>query len=374
MTPDRYIEIRNQLRIALENRAQEVLLRYLAGDQNPQTQQDFEQGARYMEAARTLTRNRCFSKAARISSQGRALLFDKKFAGRRGPDRTIRAHRSRRGVRLQRAGHRVSGTGPVRQSDSGVSRCVPPRAALVLSAAQRSAGAHRNRRISAAIRLYQQAMRLTPQYSYLPYNLGLVYQRLNRRKDARGVVSQGDRAVARCGGSLQRSGDAEGVGGQVGGGREAVSRRACTRKPDSLPARHNLALLLAADKNRQAEAIQLWRANLPYLPSKLSLAETLAESGDRAGAIEQYRQILDLQPGYIAARVALAELLDPDGALEQLRIVVAADPQDVPALEQIGDIESARGHTVEARAAYTQALAAATERASKKRISKKLNP
>ena len=104
------------------------------------------------------------------------------------------------------------------------------------------------------------------------------------------------------------------------------------------------------------------------------MAEALAESGDKPGAIEQYRQILDLQHGYIAARVALAELLDPDGALEQLRIVVAADPQDVPALEQIGDIESARGHTVEARAAYTQALAAATERASKKRISKKLNP
>jgi Flp pilus assembly protein TadD len=35
-----------------------------------------------------------------------------------------------------------------------------------------------------AIRAYQEAIRLTPQYSYLPYNLGLVYQRLNRRKDA----------------------------------------------------------------------------------------------------------------------------------------------------------------------------------------------
>ena len=25
-------------------------------------------------------------------------------------------------------------------------------------------------------------MQITPQYSYLPYNLGLVYQRMNRRR------------------------------------------------------------------------------------------------------------------------------------------------------------------------------------------------
>src|SRR5271163_3702726 len=34
LSPERYIELQNQLRVALENKAQEVLLRYLAGDQN----------------------------------------------------------------------------------------------------------------------------------------------------------------------------------------------------------------------------------------------------------------------------------------------------------------------------------------------------
>ena len=55
LTPDRYREASNQLRVALENRGQETLLRYLAGDENPQTRQDFAVAERYMEAARTLT-------------------------------------------------------------------------------------------------------------------------------------------------------------------------------------------------------------------------------------------------------------------------------------------------------------------------------
>ena len=48
-----------------------------------------------------------------------------------------------------------------------------------------------------AIRSYQQAMKLTPQFSYLPYNLGLVYQRMNRRREAETGIPPGDGARAR---------------------------------------------------------------------------------------------------------------------------------------------------------------------------------
>src|SRR5579863_3960097 len=54
-TPEQYQERRNQLRVALENKAQEVLLRYLTGDERPQSRDEFQMGARYMEAARRLT-------------------------------------------------------------------------------------------------------------------------------------------------------------------------------------------------------------------------------------------------------------------------------------------------------------------------------
>ncbi len=41
----------NALRVALENQAQQVLLKYLSGGQTPQVKADFDNGSRYMEAA-----------------------------------------------------------------------------------------------------------------------------------------------------------------------------------------------------------------------------------------------------------------------------------------------------------------------------------
>ena len=48
--PEQFQELQNQLRVALENKAQQVLLRYLAGDETPQSRDEFQSGARYMDA------------------------------------------------------------------------------------------------------------------------------------------------------------------------------------------------------------------------------------------------------------------------------------------------------------------------------------
>src|SRR5205085_3313081 len=53
--PEQYLDLQNQLRIALENRGQQVLLRYLEGDQSPQQEDAFQAGARYFQAATLLT-------------------------------------------------------------------------------------------------------------------------------------------------------------------------------------------------------------------------------------------------------------------------------------------------------------------------------
>ena len=161
---------------------------------------------------------------------------------------------------------------------------------------------------------------------------------------------------------------------------EKLYRDALARNRNLLAARHNLALLLASH-NRRPEAIELWRENLKqapdHLPSRLSLAETLADSDDRAGAIEQYRQVLNEKPGYTAARLALAAQLtrngDADAALIELREAVKADAQNSALLEQIGDMEAARGRKAEAKQAYTAALQASSDRAARKRIESKLN-
>lgn len=379
VAPERYTEISNQLRIALENRAQEVLLRYLGGDQNPQTRREFEQGARYMEAARTLTRESLFLEGRENFFEGRALLFDKKFSDA--------ANLIEQSVRIDpNAAYAYNALGIAYLEQGQFDKAIPAfrdasrRAQHWSYPLHNEALAHvESGEYREAIRLYQQAMRLTPQYGYLPYNLGLVYQRLNRRKDAevsyrKAISIAPDSAPAyNALGTLKAS---EGKNAEA----EKDYRDALQRDPSLLAARHNLALLLAADKARQTEAIELWRANLrqtpEYLPSRLSLAETLTNSGDRAGAMEQYRQVLSAKPGYIAARVALAGLLaksgDADGAIQELREAAKADSQNAAVLEQIGDIEAGRGHAAEARAAYTAALGATSDRSVRKRVDGKM--
>jgi len=55
LRPEQMFLQENALRVALEDQAQQVLLRYLAGDQSPQTKGDFDAGSKYMEAAMRLT-------------------------------------------------------------------------------------------------------------------------------------------------------------------------------------------------------------------------------------------------------------------------------------------------------------------------------
>ncbi len=381
VTPERFLEIGNQLRIALENRAQEVLLRYLSGDQSPQTQQEFAQGARYMEAARSLTHESLFLEGREDFFQGRALLFDKKFADA--------ANLLEQSVRIDPGGaYGYNALGIAYLEQAQFEKAIPAFRDAARRAQHWSYPLH-NEALAyvetgndqAAIRAYQEAVRLTPQYSYLPYNLGLVYQRLNRRKDAETAYRKAVLLAPNSAEPYNALGTLKASEGKPAEA-ERWYRDALQRDPNLLPARHNLALLLATEKNRDPEAITLWRANLAqspdYLPSRLSLAETLAATGDRTGAIEQYRQIVALKPEYIAARVALARLLaqsgDPDAALNELRRASAADPQNTAILEQIGDIEAARGRAAEAKIAYTSALASTSDRAARKRLSGKLRP
>jgi len=380
VTSSRYIEISNQLRIALENLAQDVLLRYLGGDQNPQTRQEFEQGARYMEAARSLTRESLFLEGRQDFFAGRALLFEKKF-----PDAANLIEQS---VRIDpNAAYAYNALGIAYLEQGQFDKAIPAFRDAAHRAPHWSYPLHNEAlaRVESgdyqtAIRLYQQAMRLTPQYAYLPYNLGLVFQRLNRRKDAEVSYRKAIAIAPESADAYNALGTLKASDGKAAEA-EKDYRDALQRNPNLLAARHNLALLLASDKNRQSQAIELWRENLrrspDYLPSRLSLAETLADSGDRTGAIEQYRQVLAAKPSYAGARVALADLLaksgDADGAIQELREASQTNPQNAAVLEQIGDIEAARGRSAEARAAYTSALAATSDRAAKKRISAKLS-
>ena len=157
----------NQLRIAQEDRAQEVLLRYLGGDQNPQTQRDFAEAGRYMQAARSLTPESLFLEGRQDFFDGRALLFDKKF-----PDA---ANLLENAVRIDPGaayGYNALGIAYLEQGE--FEKAIPAfrdasrRAPHWSYPLHNEALAHvESGDYQSAIRLYQQAMRLTPEVQFI---------------------------------------------------------------------------------------------------------------------------------------------------------------------------------------------------------------
>jgi tetratricopeptide (TPR) repeat protein len=379
LNPDRYFERENQLRVALEDQGQSILLKYLAGDQNPQTRGDFDSGNQYMDAARKLTPDSLLLEGRQDFFQGRTLLFDKKF-----PEAANLLEQAIRFDPGAAYGYNALGIAYLEQAQ--FDRAIPafrdaakraqhwayPLHNLALSYVE--TGDYRS-----AIRAYQDAIKLTPQYSYLPYNLGLVYQRLNRRKEAEASYRKAMLLSPNAAQPYNALGTLKAAEGKRKDA-EDLYRQALVKDATLLPARHNLAILLASEKEREQEAIDLWRANLrqspDYIASRLSLAQALADSGDNAGAIEQYRAVLNSKPGYVAAHTALARLLaktgDRDGALAEFREASKQDQQNPEILEQIGDLEAASNRSAEARTAYEASLKQAQDRSTRKRIDNKL--
>jgi protein O-mannosyl-transferase len=377
--PEQFQELQNQLRIALENKAQEVLLRYLAGDETPQSRAEFQSGARYMDAARMLTQESLFLEGREDFFQGRALLFDKKY-----PEA---ANLLEQAVRIDPGGaYGFNALGIAYLEQAQYEKAIPAFRDAIRRAQHWSYPLH-NEALAyvetgdyrSAIRAYQEAIRLTPQYSYLPYNLGLVYQRLNRRKDAEAAYAKAEMLAPNSAEPYNALGTLKASEGKRADA-EKLYQQALVKDPGLLAARHNLALLIVGEQGRRPEALQLWRQNLTqspdYLPSRLSLAGALASGGDNAQGIEEYRKVLEAKPDYVAARIALADLLaktgDRDGALDQLHQVTKVDSQDPDLFERIGDLEAARQHPAEARAAYQAALGLKPARAARKRIENKL--
>ncbi len=375
LTPEQYLIQENKLRVALENQGQQILLRYLTGDQVAQNRADFTRGAAYFEAARLLTPESLFLDGRVAFCNGRATLFVKDY--RRATDLLERA------VRIDPGGaysYNALGIAYLEQADYAramqafrdAMRRAPYWAYPLhnIALAYLQAGDY-----GGAIRSYEQAMQLAPQYFYLPYNVGLVYQRLNRRKDAEAAyqkaialaphAAEPYNALANLYSFYGRAADAE-----------RLYRQALEKNADLLEARHNLAVVLAERPDRVPEALDLWRQNLSksseYLPSRLSLAKTLARAGQTAQAIREYTLVVNQKPDFIAVRVALAELQakagDTDAALAQLRAAVKLQPDSALIHEQIGDLERARGHMTEAGAAYKAALQYAPDGATRKRL------
>ncbi len=389
-----YLEQANRLRAALEIQGQQVLLRYLKGEQQPQTQGEFITGAAYFEAAKLLTPESLLLDARAAFCLGRAAIFDKEYLKASG--------------HLERAA-RLDPTGAYSYNALGIAYLEQANYEQAILAfqdamrlAQRWAYPAHNLALAytqlgdyaRAVETYKLAIERAPNFAYLPYNLGLVYQRLNRRKEAEKAyreaigkaekVEPGPRELY-----LAHGHNALGYLKASSGRRDEAEkfyRLALTYRPDLLEARHNLAVLLSGEPSRGQpdrvqEAFDLWRENLAqdpeHLPSRISLARALSRSGKSSEAIRQYAAIVETLPDYVAARLALAELHgeagDPAAALEQLNQACARQPGNAVIFEQIGDLEKTRGRTAQASGAYESALQYAPDRKTKKRLRKKLS-
>ncbi|HSB14104.1 MAG TPA: tetratricopeptide repeat protein, partial [Bryobacteraceae bacterium] len=378
-SPEEYLLAENKLRVDLEDRGQQVLLRYLTGDQVPQTRADFAAGTNWFGAALRLTPESLLLRSREVFCRGRTALFDKRY---------------QEATELLERAIRFDPTGAYSYNALGISyleQAAYDRAIAAFQDAIRLAPywayplhnlalTHTEAgKYDEAIKTYRRAMTLAPAYSYLPYNLGLLYQRLNRRKEAEGAYRK---AIAL---TPERAEPYNALGYlKASAGRRAEAERlyrtALEKDPQLLSARHNLAVLLSERAEGLAEAIQLWRVNLlrdpEYLPTLLSLGRALTRAGDTEEAIRQYQTVVRLKPDYVAARLAAADLFrknnQPEAALDQLNEALKRQPHASQVHEAIGDLEAARGREQAAKDAYSAALRFAPDGETRKRIGGKL--
>ncbi len=83
-------------------------------------------------------------------------------------------------------------------------------------------------------------MKITPNFGYLPYNLGLIYQRLNRRKEAEEAYRKSSALSPASAEPLNALGTLKAAEGKTAEA-EKLYRAALEKNPNLLPARHNLA-------------------------------------------------------------------------------------------------------------------------------------
>lgn len=380
LRPEQYDVEKRRLRVALEDMGQQVLLQYLTGDQVPQKREDFLAGAAHFSSALLLTDAHQFLESRALFCEGRAALFDRgdyargidllERATRLDPDRAYSYNAL--GIAYLEQARYADAISAFRDARRRAPFWAYPLHNLALTYTQ--VGDY-----DAAIKAYERAMRLAPRYSYLPYSLALVHQRLNRLDEAERLL----RRAAALDSTLAEPYNAWGVLKASQGKRseaERLYRQALSLKPSLRSARHNLAVLLAGEPGRMAEAIGLWQQNLAeepgHLASRLSLARALARHGDLRQAIREYETVAQARPGYAAVQRELSELHRRTGdlraALRSARAAATIQPDSAEFHELLGDLEAQTGDAGAALRTYQDALRFASQRSQRNRLLAKL--
>jgi tetratricopeptide (TPR) repeat protein len=370
--------------IRLEEQGQEIMLRYLLGDEIPQTRNDFKNGWDLYQEALKLAPGSLFLESRKEFFHGRMLVFDKQYDDAIGHlENAIRLNPrspstyNALGIAYLELGRYAEAIAAFESAMARAWYWPYPRHNLALAYMQMG-------RYDPAILAYRKAIQLAPDYSYLPYNLGLIYQKLNRRRDAEDAYLEAQR-LANLRARQATSPDlAEAYAERTvvplialallkaDDGRSSQAVKDYNTVLDMLApypgnrnvliARHDLALLLAKKKETWSDAEGLLTKNLEagYVPSRQRMAEWLVERGRPADAVQHFEALLADKPEYTAARLQLAEILDKlgDAGRERIQLEIARrnDPANVQVLLSLARLESAGKRWDAAREAYRAAL------------------
>jgi len=389
-----------ELRIALEENGQQILVQYLRGEQAQPTRAAFDLCARDFEDALRLAPLSTFDESRMWFCKGRSLIFEKTESGYQQAaqllERAIRLDPTRAyaynalGIAyLEQVGQHPDYYARAVDAFRDAIRFAPnwayPLHNLALADSERGD-------FTAAIQSYRKAMSLAPAYSYLPYNLGLLNQRMNRLDEAKTMYQLALRTAedARLSGVspaaihwTERARVLNALGTVEAAKRHAEAAQkfydaALVDDPEFAPASHNLAVLLSR-KGRSPRAEQLWRQNIAADPadlaSRAALAQYLEKYGTTDDAIRAYTEAIGIAPDYLAARRQLAKLFVTRNqwteAFEQIDKARAQSPSNPAILEEFADIAVRSNHIAEAVKAWREAASLTGDKRDRKRLETK---
>jgi len=386
--------------IDIENQGEDILLKYLKGDEIALDENDFRACQNSFHELLASEPGSPYLSAREAFCQGRAEMFQASQQKAQSRDQAEATSRNaeellEKAIRLDPgAAYPYNALGLLwlersrydlaRAAFEDASHWAPdwayPRHNLALTLVQ--SGDY-----EAAVATYKDAIAMAPQYFYLPYSLGLVYQRMNRLDDAEEYYRRAASLAPARPEPYTGIGAVRVLRGQWK--QAEIYFRKALEQPDPLPvaaqaARHNLAMTLARNSGG-AEAVRLWKQNSGYLPSELTLAQYQENEARHLGwrdpaantaAIDQYRKVLSLSGGELHIQMSLAEVLRQAGRVQEAiahnQSIAAAEPRNVAALENLGDLFMLDHRPSEACDAWQRALAADAKSPVRKRMLQKL--
>lgn len=386
--------LREQLRVALEEKGQDVILAYLRGAQPPLRREDFLRGRDYFRAALEILPGSSFDESRMDFADGRALLFEHDYKAavallqlsiRIDPTRAY-AYNALGNAYLEQLTSDPSFAARAESAYRDAMRFAPYWAypwhnlALLYAALGNYKG---------AFDALKEGVHRAPTYSYLPYTIGLLNQQLNRidaAKESYQIALEKAQTMRDLGHDLRLPGrwperaeilnalgtltDNDGHSGSA----ERLYRKAILVDSKTVSARLNLAARLSENGKKSAEAEALWRAAIAEdafaIGPHFELAEYLRQHGNASAAIPEYQAELRLDPHSSRVLLGLSKSLYETGKLEQAATTLEGGnsiDQDFESAELLGDVYAALRRDADARRVWRQALAL-YERAGDPRI------